>query len=207
MPFLDPLDAMLSSFAFFNFDLAVLGLACVKIDYRTMWVTQTLLLPLVYPACCTVHFLWMVMVAQFAKSRRAARVLFKFGWKPRRWSWRTLHHTYLPAAMDYLHMYYLTGVAKSFEMFKCLGGEGGEPPYLQADPSMLCWQDDHLTLIPFAAMSTLVYLVGVPCMYSYVLFSLVPKRGLHDTVLNADYGFIWKRHEEKYYWWEVRTHP
>ena len=36
-----------------------------------------------------------------------------------------------------------------------------------------------------------------------MLFVLVPKRGLYDPKLNANFGFVWNRFEEKFYWWEA----
>ena len=111
---------------------------------------------------------------------------------------------YLPGAMYYLNMYYLTGVAKGFEVFKCLGGKGGEPQYLAASPSMVCWEGEHLRLLPFAAIVLTVYLVGVPATYWFIMFKLVPRYSLGHKKINAHYGFIWARHEKNYHWWEVR---
>ncbi|KAL3916594.1 MAG: hypothetical protein SGPRY_006751, partial [Prymnesium sp.] len=200
IPFAEPVASVLSSLAFFNFDLAVLGLPCLQISYSSMWIIQTLLLPLLYPLCCLLHFLTLLLLSRLAKNHTCVQLLFRLGWRPRRWSCDSIHHMYLPAAIDYLNMYYLTGVAKSFEMLKC---SKNEPSFLVASPSMLCWEGEHLSLLPLAAASTFFYLVGVPCLYAHVMFQLVPRLGLHHRELQADYGFLWLRFEEKYYWWEL----
>ena len=60
---------------------------------------------------------------------------------------------------------------------------------------------------PIALCFLFIYLVGVPVTYAYVLFRLVPKRGKDDKVVEHNYGFIYSRFEDDWYFWEVHLSP
>lgn len=69
------------------------------------------------------------------------------GWRPRSsFSVDSLISSYMPKALLYMHMYYLTGVSKTIEMYKCTAGPDGET-FLSASPALRCWEGEHATLV------------------------------------------------------------
>ena len=124
-------------------------------------------------------------------------------------------------------MYFITGLSKAFEPFACTETESGYS-YLNADPSITCWESDHITILLLDIIPLLIYLVGVPTVYSIILFYMcesclrtahatrravprpthlwhrvthrIPKKGFENERLNSTFGFIWSRFEQHCYW-------
>ena len=68
------------------------------------------------------------------------------GWHTlgRSWTLSAVRDSYLPSALLYMHVYYITGISKALEVLMCEGGEGGSKAYLAANPEMTCWEGAHM---------------------------------------------------------------
>ena len=173
-------------------------------SYGTLWSIQTFL-PTIYIFYTVVDILcsWLISKMVIWPDFPPVRLALTMGWRPRAsFSLEAIISYYMPKGMLYMHMYYLTGVSKTIEMFKCTEGPDGET-FLSASPALLCWEGEHSVLAAFNVFAFFVYLIATPIFYGYLLFVLVPKRGLYDPKLNANFGFVWGRFEEKFYYWEA----
>ena len=93
-------------------------------------------------------------------------------------------------------MYFITGLSKAFEPFACTETESGSS-YLNADPSIPCWEDEHYAILALDTIPLLIYFIGVPVVYSTILFRMcasgrctarrlaVPCRTPHTLALRA----------------------
>lgn len=97
---------------------------------------------------------------------------------------------------------YITGIFKANEILICTDGDD-DKQYLVANPNLVCFEGTHLVLVGINFIAIMVYHVGVLTFYVYLLFHLVPKRGLNDPKLNYNFGFVWNRFEPHCYWWEL----
>ena len=180
------------------------------LPYTAQWLFQ-LLLPMLYPLVVVCHNLTMRCVAWLARHRRLpTQLMMKLGWRPRG---HVNRNTYLAPAIFYLNMYYSKGVSLSFEMLACNTkddrphGDGAScyegGCYLIAQPGLTCWEGEHRRLATLAVIMLLVYLVGLPCLYIYVLFRLVPRVGLNDIRAISLFGFLYTRFRPELWAWEI----
>ena len=201
----DEFSSFFSSCSFFNMDVDFIHISCfTKMSYSTLWSIQTFL-PLFYIFYSIVDIVLSFILSHMVRWPEfpPLRLMLELGWRPRiSFSFEALVSFYLPKGMLYMHMYYLTGVPKTIEMYSCTEGSDGEV-FLSASPAIPCWEGEHLTLAILNAVAFFVYLIATPLFYVYVLFVLVPRHGLSDRRLNANFGFVWSRFEEKFYWWEA----
>ena len=87
-------------------------------------------------------------------------------------------------------------MSRSFEMLSCRQG------VLVAAPSIKCGQGIHIPLVVIDAFAILIYAIGIPAMYTYVLFVLLKRRGYNHPRFSANFGFLYMRFERRYFWWE-----
>lgn len=204
IPFNDATTEFLSFFAIFNVDIDVLHMACANMEYRDIWLMQAVVIPLFYLVFCVVHVcMSRLLLSVVRQGIPGAETLLNIGWRPRRsFSFSSILDTHLPGIVFYLNMYYITGISKAFEPFACSQTESGSY-YLRAAPSIKCWEGEHLTILALDIIPLLIYFIGVPVVYSMILFYLIPKKGFNNARLNGTFGFIWSRFEERCYWWEA----
>ena len=117
------------------------------------------------------------------------------------------HHTtdprrgqYVPMWTYFLNMYYLGGVSNCVKIFVCTDGWGsGGPMYLVNDPSLTCWSGKHVALLVPGILGLLLFLVGVPALYAYILFGVVRVRGREDPICKQHFSFLYYRFEPDYF--------
>ena len=86
-------------------------------------------------------------------------------------------------------------------MFRCidLGPRIGR--LLEADFSKTCFQGVHAEYVPFALVSVVVYLVGVPLATFAVIWR--NRRQLHAPEVESRYGDLYRAYEDRWAFWEV----
>ena len=200
----EPLNSVYQYASLFNLDIGMMQGTCASegTSYITIWAIQTFL-PLVYVATCSVHLLMSYSLFRISKTGALDWLIAHGYYMPRvSFSPTTLINLYVPQAILYMHNYFITGVSKSLEPWLC------DPVYdgksvLRVDPTLTCWEGTHLKMFGANIGAMLLYFVLVPFTYFYVLFRLVPARGLENERLKANFGFLWSRFEDRCYWWEV----
>ena len=104
----------------------------------------------------------------------------------------------MPYFILFLNAYYITGIERAIQPLICQGLP--DERYLQADPLTRCWSAEHWQLLAWDFLAILIYFVLMPGMIYFVLFVLVPRRGLENEQLNHNLGFLWNRFEARCYW-------
>ena len=176
IPFNEYGTEFLNFFAFFNVDIDMLGISCANMSYRDIWFMQAVVLPLFYLAYCAVHVCvsWLLL-SVLRNGLPGAEALLSVGWRPRRsFGLYNIRDAHLPGIVFYLNLYYITGISKAFEPFACTTTESGTS-YLRAAPSIKCWEGEHLTILALDVIPLLIYFIGVPLVYSIILFYMIRK--------------------------------
>jgi predicted outer membrane repeat protein len=129
---------------------------------------------------------------------------------------RSKHFT---ALLTLSFLTYSTTSAAVFSTFACDDIEGTGKSYLRADYSIQCGTATHTSYIVYAAFMMLVYPIGIPVLYTYLLRrhrghltrsaaataaaavnaqdSRTDKADLKST------KFLWQAYKPQYYYWEV----
>jgi hypothetical protein len=111
---------------------------------------------------------------------------------------------------------YSTVSTTVFQTFACDTIEGTGASYLRADYSITCGTHKHILYRLYAAFMILVYPIGIPAIYAYLLWSrkalltatarngsqtYIERRREH-IVLNAT-EFLWRIYRPEMYYWEL----
>jgi hypothetical protein len=88
----------------------------------------------------------------------------------------------------------------TFQMFRCVNLGDRLGLLLEADLSKICFEGVHMTYVPFAVLSAVVYLAGVP---AGVFFGLHRNRGRLDQFdMQSKFGELYRKYENSHYFWE-----
>jgi nitrate reductase NapE component len=105
-----------------------------------------------------------------------------------------------------------------FQTFACDYLEGNGQKWLRADYSISCTSTVHKAYQVYAALMVLVYPVGIPLLYTYILWCYTAQRQalqdggmrpinrrlsrqVHFSLKSAE--FLWSPHKPHAYWWEL----
>ena len=173
---------------------------CVGLSYSTTWMLQTFL-PVVYLAYAVIS-VFIAWVLSEAALRQWMNPFVRRGWLPRvDFSIKSLLDSYLPNFLLYMHIYFISGLQKSLEPLYCTQLPDGSY-FLRVSPSIMCYEQEHWTLLVLDAFALVLYGVLCPLGYFYVFLHLVPMKGLDNIRLHRNFGFVWNRFEKRCYWWE-----
>jgi hypothetical protein len=90
---------------------------------------------------------------------------------------------------------------RTFQMFRCRDLGQGIGNLLEADFGKECFEGVHAQYVPYAVISAVVYLVGVPVGTFYALWS--NRHKLHTQIVQARYGELYRHYDPKWFFWEV----
>jgi hypothetical protein len=90
---------------------------------------------------------------------------------------------------------------RTFQMFRCRDLGQGIGNLLEADFGKECFEGVHAQYVPYAVISAIVYLVGVPVGTFYALWS--NRHKLHTQIVQARYGELYRHYDPKWFFWEV----
>ena len=101
---------LLNGFQIFNANVETLYLPCAGLAYSGMWLVQAFVVPGLYVAWCLVHLVVSLTLNALAeRGLPPSDFLLRVGWRPTRsLSPRATLDKYLPLALRYLNIYYLT---------------------------------------------------------------------------------------------------
>ena len=88
----------------------------------------------------------------------------------------------------------------TFRMFRCRDFGKGVGSLLDADFGKPCFQGVHAAYVPFAFLSVVGYLVGIPLFTFVVLYA--NRKKLHLPHVESRYGDLYRQYEFTWYWWE-----
>lgn len=202
----ESLSTVFASFSLANLNLGFTHVACLgQLRYRDVWILQ-MLLPLLYVVTAGLHIALMYALTKLAfRSKLVAKLLVRsLGWVPDRNRLRlsTSLDPYLSIGFYFMNMYYYSGMFSSVSMLQCEdNGHGGK--YVRMEPELTCYVGEHIVLLRIAIGFTLFYLLIVPATGWWVLFRWVPKHGRDDRRTTLLFGFLYRRFDPKFYYWEA----
>eukprot|EP00736_Rhodelphis_marinus_P002492 Rmarinus@m.17028 len=101
-----------------------------------------------------------------------------------------------------MNMVYLSCITKSMMIFSCV--DFGNGLYLSMYPSESCDSDNYFALEIVGALGIVLYLIGFPVMFTYILFYSGRKPGGgYSEKHHLRYGFLYERFESEYFYWEL----
>merc|ERR1711865_740953 len=100
---------------------------------------------------------------------------------------------------------------RCFQMFKCSKFDGVDYLVLETDPSMVCFQEEHMLYLILAGVFIGLYIVGIPLMMFVVLWRnkkhLYVKEGEEATEKHNEVAFeiggLYTQYEPKYWYFEI----
>jgi len=130
-------------------------------------------------------------------------LFLKFGWVPETdFSLDRMTTRFLPPALFFFNLYYYMGLSTALRMIDCTEtGEGFD--YVTFYPYLKCYEGDHPGYVVLAWVGVFIYLFCVPIWYCTVFFHTIPSMGYDNTVTITRYGFLYRRFEKKYLYWEL----
>ena len=87
---------------------------------------------------------------------------------------------------------------RTFLLFRCR--EIGSDEYLIADYSLRCWEGNHLIAMVFAVLVLLIYILGIPAGYMYLLYR--SRHQLDNKHVKIRYGSLYLSYEPQFWYWE-----
>ena len=71
---------------------------------------------------------------------------------------------------------------------------------LDADLKHTCYTGTHQQYVPIAIMSIVLFILGIPLITFLLLYR--NRRQLHHPNVIAQYGDLYKKYDDRWYWWE-----
>jgi hypothetical protein len=182
-------------------DVAYLG--CASLTPEEVWLIQ-MLLPLWYPVIVFVIVVVDYFLALLANcSFPPTGCMMAWGWVPEReWSWARMSERFVPPALFFFNLYYYMGFSTALVMIDCKPTDDGKH-YVRDLPYITCYEGDHNTYLTLAWIGVFIYVIGVPLWYCRVFFVLVPREGYDDVRMISRYGFLYRRFQPRFLYWEL----
>merc|ERR1712166_1676184 len=100
---------------------------------------------------------------------------------------------------------------RCFQMFKCSDFDGVAYDVLEADPSMVCYGDDHRVYLMLSIVFICIYVIGIPMIMFVVLWKnrkhLYVEEGKEATEkqkeVEFEFGSMYTQYEPKYWYFEI----
>merc|ERR1712166_612213 len=104
---------------------------------------------------------------------------------------------------------------RCFQMFKCSSFRGVAYQVLEADPSMVCWEDGHALYVTLSFVFICIYVIGIPLIMFVVLWKnkkhLYVEEGQEATEkqqeVEFEFGSMYTQYEPKYWYFEILIIP
>merc|ERR1719272_249609 len=100
---------------------------------------------------------------------------------------------------------------RCFQMLKCSSFHGVAYQVLEADPSMVCWEDGHALYVTLSFVFICIYVIGIPLIMFVVLWRnkkhLYVEEGKEATErqkeVEFEFGSMYTQYEPKYWYFEI----
>ena len=103
-----------------------------------------------------------------------------------------------------LSLMYPMLVKTTFSLFACREVDDLlELQYLDIMPSIECYGEEHNKLILIAVIAVVIYVLGIPAFFFYLLFLGAKRSSLDHPVFRQRFGSLYLRYERRFWWWEV----
>lgn len=191
VPWPDGLSAITSFFSIADFDIGVVDPACImEWDYYTA-SGFTLMLPLIFGFFSCMNCVLAIIWTKTIRRRRVCGVFTLPFFLEDEKELPSFFRQCGATMMSILVILYNELCKKSFQSFLCETLPDGKQ-FLSADPTVECGTSAHQTMIGFSVLGILVYVIGVPAFFGYIL----SKKREADELKNSEtlelYGFLYR---------------
>jgi hypothetical protein len=201
VPWPDSLSAVTTFFSIADFDIGVVDPACVMEWNYYIASGFTLMLPLIFGFFsllnCVLATIWVRTVGR----RRVMGLTLPFFIESEK-DLPPFFRQCCATFMSILVILYNELCKKSFSSFLCDTLPDGKQ-FLTADPTVECGTRDHQTMIGFSILGILVYVVGVPAFFGYVLWRKRQVDELKKVETCEMYGFLYLGIRPDMYGWQL----
>jgi len=101
-----------------------------------------------------------------------------------------------------LRLMYLPLCGRTFDMLRCTTVTDNVSR-LSKDVDLVCWEGIHQNFMPVVVLAFLVYVIGVPASYIFVLFRGYRNNELYSKEHLRRWGLLYGRFEQEYFFWEL----
>ena len=108
-------------------------------------------------------------------------------------------------SLFFLFLIYPSVSATILKIWDCEAIDGAK--YLRSDYRLVCWEGEHTTYAALAAIAFVVYPVGIPAFFMYLLRK--DRMVLHDEEhkrhesVHAKLSFLYRSYTKEAYYWEI----
>ena len=91
---------------------------------------------------------------------------------------------------------------KTMELFSCVKQNDGTYSIANS-PDLLCYTDEWYSKLPWAIVSIVVYCLGIPAFFLFLVFKYREEIKHHDLKLRDRIGSTYMRYRTRHFYWEV----
>lgn len=113
---------------------------------------------------------------------------------------------FLAQALVNMRLMFLSLCGKTLDMVQCTKldtGNGTGEWRLSRDMNYKCWEDAHAAYLPLVIFSAVVYVLGTPLAYTYILCQGYRSNLLYSKEHLRRYGVLYSRFEPGHFYWEM----
>eukprot|EP00736_Rhodelphis_marinus_P000467 Rmarinus@m.7904 len=189
----DNLNNVFSVIQVVNFDVDYISPQCVmNWSYTSSFLLQIVMPPMI-AICQVIWFLFRLWRKKYGGPQQTPEQLRQFSkhaWDEGVNNWLTL-----------LNITYHTATQKVLKVFVCIP-YGGET-WLLHDPDIACWSDEHASIIAVGVLGLLMFSVGLPVLYFFILRNGLQKGWLSEESYLVKFRFLYARYQSDFFWWQM----
>ena len=190
VPWPDGLSAVTAAFSIADFDIGVVDPACImEWDYYTS-SGFTLMLPLIFGLFSGLNCVLAIIWTKTVRRRRICGVLTLPFFLEDETELPKFFRQCGATILSILVILYNELCKKSFQSFFCETLPDGTQ-FLSVDPTVECGTRAHQTMIGFSVLGILVYVIGVPAFFCYILSKMREADELKKSERIELYGFLY----------------
>ena len=146
-------ETFLATLSVVNLNLgSILSLSCVVETHFYVWLVLATIAPIA--VLCALAVTYQVAIVRNSHSIHAMRVA---------------RNKHISVGLFLLFVVYPSVSHTIFQTFVCDPLDSGDS-YLRADYDLVCWTTTHVTFMTYAGIMVLVFPVGIPAVFAWMLF-------------------------------------
>ena len=138
-------------------------------SFPQKWYAMQMFPPLMFVVLAVGVLLSHIVPALYKKTwcHRSDQLWTGADWKA---AWSAATDAVVGGLFTLLYYSYFMVVRRALELFACRAYDGKLTLESDPPPPPTCWQGVHLSLVPYAALSLLIYGLGIPVAFGYVVW-------------------------------------
>ncbi|KAJ6230744.1 insulin-like growth factor binding protein [Anaeramoeba flamelloides] len=112
-----------------------------------------------------------------------------------------IKNTLINVYLTLLTLLYLILSQKTLEIFDCQYDSGSDKFVFQQDQNYNCFESTWNTILPFAIISVILYIIGIPLLIIYLLIK--NSKMLNEKEFDLKFGLLCSRYSKNFFFWEI----